>query len=67
MLTHSCRHLRKWFPAVCLAVGVLFATNAQAGKNKKKPAIEEHAPQPLPEIDTRNLVWPDPPEVARIR
>jgi len=62
-----CRHLHKLFPAVCIAAGLLVATNLEAGKNKKKPAVQEHAPAPLPEIDTRNLVWPDPPDIARIR
>jgi DNA-binding beta-propeller fold protein YncE len=68
MLTHTrFRYTHKFFAGLCLAAGLLCATNLEAGKNKKKPAIEEHAPQPLPEIDTRNLVWPDPPEIARVR
>jgi len=46
---------------------MLFATNLEAGKNKKKPDVEQPQPPALPEIDTRNLIWPDPPEIARIR
>jgi DNA-binding beta-propeller fold protein YncE len=46
---------------------MFFATNVEAGKNKKKSVSEQTAPPSLPEIDTRNLVWPDPPEIARIR
>src|SRR5690242_9774020 len=68
MFTYSCcRHSRMFFAAMSLAVGLLCANNLEAGKNKKKAAIEQPEPPPLPEIDTRNLVWPDPPETARIR
>jgi DNA-binding beta-propeller fold protein YncE len=68
MFTYSCcRHLPKLFPAICVVVGLFFATNLDAGKNKKKPVAEQPEPPALPEIDTRNLVWPDPPEIARIR
>jgi DNA-binding beta-propeller fold protein YncE len=68
MVTHlRCRYFRKLFPAMCIAGGLLFATNLEAGKNKKKPTVVQPEPPPLPEIDTRNLVWPDPPDVARIR
>ena len=45
---------------LCLAPG------AHAGK-KKKPAVEAPKVPELPEVDTSNLVWPDPPEIARIR
>src|SRR5215472_8018891 len=45
MSAHSCfRQFHKLFPAVCLVVGMLFATNLEAGKNKKKPDVEQ--PQP---------------------
>jgi DNA-binding beta-propeller fold protein YncE len=68
MLAHSCyRHVGKLFPVVCIAVGMFFATDLEAGKNKKKSVVEQPEPPALPEIDTRNLVWPDPPEIARIR
>ena len=68
MFTYSCcRHSRMFFAAMSLAVGLLCANNLEAGKNKKKAAIEQPEPPPLPEIDTRNLVWPDPPDTARIR
>jgi DNA-binding beta-propeller fold protein YncE len=39
---------------------------AGAGKNKKNP-VEAPKVAELPEVDTSNLVWPDPPDIARIR
>jgi DNA-binding beta-propeller fold protein YncE len=52
-----------------LAVGSLalcLIPSAQAGK-KKKAVAEAPKVTELPEVDTSNLVWPDPPDVARIR
>ncbi len=40
--------------------------SAHAGKKKKAVVETPKAPQ-LPEVDTSNLVWPDPPDIARIR
>jgi DNA-binding beta-propeller fold protein YncE len=68
MLTlSSYRRFRQFFPALCVAGTLLFATNLEAGKNKRKASVEAPKPTELPEIDTRNLVWPDPPEITRIR
>jgi len=66
MMTES-RH--RYFHAALLAFLVvgpfLCPTRLEAGK--KKVVAEAPKPPELPEIDTRNLVWPDPPDVARIR
>jgi DNA-binding beta-propeller fold protein YncE len=48
------------------ALALSLTPAAHAGK-KKKPAPEESKIPTLPEVDTSNLVWPDPPEIARIR
>jgi len=40
--------------------------SAHAGKKKKAVVETPKAPE-LPEVDTSNLVWPDPPDIARIR
>src|ERR1700747_2056548 len=61
------RHIHKLFPIACIAVGMFFSTSLEAGKNKKKSVVSQPEPTSLPEIDTRNLVWPDPPDIARIR
>ena len=54
--------------AIWVFAGLLtFVPQLEAGKNKKKAVAEAPKPPALPEIDTRNLVWPDPPDVARIR
>ena len=65
--------LRNVHPTVnAIAAGLLIlgfvAPRAEA--SKKKRAKEEHvqpAPAQVPKIDTRNLVWPDPPDIARIK
>src|SRR6266567_1911947 len=52
-----------------LAVSALALTltpAAHAGK-RKKTAPEAPKISTLPEVDTSNLVWPDPPDIARIR
>ncbi len=43
------------------------APAVHAGKKKKKVTTEAPKPAELPEVDTSNLVWPDPPDIARIR
>jgi len=53
-----------------LAIGALVlsvAPSASAGKKKKKPEPEVAIAPALPEVDTSNLVWPDPPDITRIR
>lgn len=55
---------------LCLAIAALSLTVApavHAGKKKKKVTTEAPKPAELPEVDTSNLVWPDPPDIARIR
>jgi len=49
-----------------LTVAVLCLALPLAAANKKKAAAEPAAPQRI-RIDTSNLVWPQPPEIARVR
>jgi DNA-binding beta-propeller fold protein YncE len=62
------RYRRTWLCLVIAALALASAPPVHAGKKKKKVANTE-APKPaeLPEVDTSNLVWPDPPDIARIR
>ena len=48
------------------ALALSLTPAAHAGK-KKKSAPAAPKVSTLPEVDTSNLVWPDPPDVARIR
>jgi DNA-binding beta-propeller fold protein YncE len=57
---------------LCLAIGTLFAPPAYAGKKDKDKEKDQkeaaQAQQPAkPPVDTSKLVWPPPPDVARIR
>jgi DNA-binding beta-propeller fold protein YncE len=51
---------------LCLMLGLtlLAPVSAFAGKNKKAAAAE---PKKVPVIDYSNIVWPNPPAIARIR
>ncbi len=48
------------------ALALSLTPAAHAGK-KKKSAPEAPKVPTLPEVDTSNLVWPDPPDIARVR
>ncbi len=62
------RYRRTWLCLVIAIMALSLAPAVHAGKKKKKVTSTE-APRPaeLPEVDTSNLVWPDPPDIARIR
>jgi len=59
---------RVWLCLVIAFVALSLVPAVHAGKKKKKITTTE-APKPaeLLEVDTSNLVWPDPPDIARIR
>jgi len=58
---------RKAFLGLAVASLTLsLVPSAHAGK-KKKVVVEAPKVSELPEVDTSNLVWPDPPDIARIR
>lgn len=60
---HSIRGNMRWLAAFVLAGLTLFAPlTAFAGKKKKAVA-----PKVAPVIDYSNIVWPNPPAIARIR
>ena len=48
------------------ALALSLTPAAHAGKKKKSAPEAPKAPA-LPEVDTSNLVWPDPPDIARVR
>jgi DNA-binding beta-propeller fold protein YncE len=57
---------------IAIIVGICFAlmlvSPALGGKKKSsKPQRVEPAAAAMPEIDTSKLVWPDPPDIARIK
>jgi DNA-binding beta-propeller fold protein YncE len=60
---------RKAFLGLAVAgLALSLLPSAHAGKKKKnQPAVETPKVSELPEVDTSNLVWPDPPDIARIR
>jgi DNA-binding beta-propeller fold protein YncE len=67
MLAFTRSTYRKMFAGFALVVlALLLAPDVHAGKKKKGPP-EPPKPADLPEVDTSNLVWPDPPDIARIR
>src|SRR6267143_5575691 len=62
------RYRRTWLCLVLAILALLLAPAVHAGKKKKKVTTTEATqPAALPEVDTSNLVWPDPPDIARIR
>jgi sugar lactone lactonase YvrE len=56
-----------WLLAAALAATL--APSAHAGKKDKKKKKDEAAQvtPPQPQVDTSKLVWPQPPDIARIR
>jgi DNA-binding beta-propeller fold protein YncE len=58
-----------WMTAISLALAILCAPAVQAQKkaDKKKKESAQAQPAPKPQVDTSKLVWPSPPEVARIQ
>jgi len=59
----SIRGNMRWLAALMLAGLTLFAPlSAVAGKKKKAGA-----PKTIPVVDYSNIVWPNPPAIARIR
>ena len=53
--------------AILLAVGLASPNSAYGGKKKKADATPQPAPAPNAGIDTSKLVWPNPPNIARVR
>jgi DNA-binding beta-propeller fold protein YncE len=66
-MTKILRMWSVWFLVAALAVTL--SPNAHAGKKDKKKKKEEASQQALPQplVDTSKLVWPRPPDIARIR
>jgi DNA-binding beta-propeller fold protein YncE len=58
---------RLFLGLVITGLALSLAPGAHADKKKKKNVAEAPQAATLPEVDTSNLVWPDPPDVARIR
>jgi len=52
--------------AILLAVGLASPVSMYGGKKKKVDATPQAA-APKPQIDTSKLVWPNPPNIARVR
>jgi len=66
MRLNSTRRLMTWISWIALAaLMVSLAPTAQASKDKKKKDVAHQPQKPL--IDTSKLVWPAPPDIARIR
>jgi len=55
--------LMPWIAVLCVGFSVL--PNAEAKKDKKKEKAQVQKVEE-PKIDTSNLVWPAPPDIARI-
>ncbi len=59
-----------WMTAASLSLAILCAPAVQAQKqkaDKKKKETAQAQPAPKPQVDTSKLVWPSPPDVARIQ
>jgi len=58
-----------WITALSLALAGLCAPAVLAQKkpDKKKKQAVQVQPAPKPQVDTSKLVWPSPPDVARIQ
>src|ERR1700741_4616828 len=57
----SSHHRKKLFGFAIVMLSLALLPFAHAGKKKTKTATEPRKAD-LPEVDTRNLVWPDPPD-----
>ena len=62
---NSIRRGRGWLALVVLLSLVLASTSPAFGQKKKKGEPEK--PTPMVGIDIRKIVWPQPPNIARIR
>lgn len=62
----STRRVKLTNHSLTVAVLLMALPLAAANKKAKKPNDDPAAPQRL-RIDTSNLVWPQPPEIARVR
>jgi len=60
-------HRRIVLGVAMMGLALSLAPAVHAGRKKKKEVAEPPPPAALPEVDTSNLVWPDPPDIARIR
>jgi len=67
-LFNSTRNRKLFAMLLLLVLGMALPFHARADKKKKKdePAAEETGPRKFP-FDPTKLVWPSPPNVARIR
>jgi len=63
------RSVALWMTAISLTWAALCAPAARGQKkpDKKKKETVQAQPTPKPQVDTSKLVWPSPPEVARIK
>jgi DNA-binding beta-propeller fold protein YncE len=55
------------FIVLALLASLIIPLPAGAQKKKKEAQQEAPAPPPLPPVDTSKLVWPSPPDLARIK
>lgn len=67
------RQQKPWITAECafivlaLLASLVIPPPAVAQKKKKDARQEAQAPPPKPPVDTGKLVWPSPPDLARIK
>ena len=62
----SSRHRKQRLGLAIVMLSLALSPFAYGGKRKTK-TVAEPLKADLPEVDTRNLVWPDPPDIVRIR
>ena len=53
--------------ALALLFAIVFGSPVAANAGKKKQNADNTAAKPTPTIDYSNIVWPNPPAIARIR
>lgn len=56
-----------WGVVVVLSCALAPGAFAKKDKKKKKDEVAQQTAPPAPKIDTSKLVWPQPPDIARIR
>lgn len=61
------RNSRTVVALITVLVLAMASPVAVQAKKKKKPAQTTQAAQPQPQVDTSKLVWPEPPNLPRIR